>query len=72
MATGIRKPTSYIDPERLYTLSGYQQSSGIAKTRIREARLQGLVLKTVDVGKRKFVRGRDGIDFIEKLATLDK
>jgi hypothetical protein len=71
MATSTRPPTSYIAPERLYTYAGFMQCSGIAKSRIREARLRGLVLQVIKTGKRHFVRGVDGIDFIEKLAELD-
>jgi hypothetical protein len=70
MATTSKRPPSFIDPERLYTLRGFQECSGIAATRIREARLQGVPLPTIKVGKRVFVRGADGIAYIERLATL--
>jgi len=70
MATSTRTPSSYIAPERLYSLPGFMRCSGIAKYRIREARLQGLKLPVVPVGKRHFVRGADGIEFILKLAEL--
>jgi hypothetical protein len=71
MATTTRPPSSYIAPERLYSLVGFMQCSGVAKSRIREARLRGLVLTVIKTGKRHFVRGADGIEFIEKLAELD-
>lgn len=61
---------SYIDPTRLYSLRGFQIDGGISATRIREARLQGVDLPTLSVGRRKFVRGADGITFIERLAAL--
>lgn len=61
-----------IAPERLYPLRAFQEAAGIAPTRMREARLQGLHLPTVDVGKRKFVRGIDGIAYIERLSQLPK
>ena len=69
-------PTAYaantkpIHPETLYPYAAYIRCSGITKTRIREARLQGLELVTVDAGRRKFVRGVDGIEFIERLSNL--
>ncbi len=59
-----------ISPERIYPLRAFQEASGIAPTRMREARMQGVHLTTLDVGRRKFVRGCDGIDFIERLAQL--
>lgn len=65
----LREP-SYIDPTRLYSLRGYWNASGISPTRIREARRLGIELPTLLVGRRKFVRGADGIAFIERLATL--
>ena len=70
MATTSRRPTSYIDPDRLYSLRGFQEASGISATRMREARLQGVTPTTLRVGKRVFVRGVDGIDYIERLAGL--
>ena len=69
MSITTKRPRE-IAPERLYPLRAFHEASGIAPTRIREARLQGLVLQTVNVGKRKFVRGSDGISFIERLAQL--
>jgi hypothetical protein len=63
-----RAPT-FIDPLRIYTLHGFKNDSGISATRIREARLNGIVLPCLSVGRRKFVRGHDAIAFIEKLAA---
>lgn len=63
------KEPSYIAPERLYSLRGYWSASGISPTRIREARRCGIDLPCLEVGKRKFVRGVDGIAFIERLAN---
>lgn len=62
-------PRSYIDPERLYTLRGFQVESGIARTRMNEAARWGLRPTTIRVGKRVFIRGRDAIEYIERLAT---
>ncbi len=58
-------------PFVLYTYSGFIRCSGISKTRIREARLMGHPLATIKVGKRLYVRGSDGIAFVETLATLN-
>jgi hypothetical protein len=61
---------SYLDPDRLYTLAGFRVASGIAQTRMREARLQGVIPRQLRVGKRIFIRGRDAIEYIERLAEL--
>jgi len=59
-----------ISPERIYPLRAFQEASGIAPTRMREARMQGVHLPTLDVGRRKYIRGSDAIAYIEKLAQL--
>ena len=61
---------SFIDPGCLYTLRGFQAASGISSTRMRSARLQGIVCPMLEVGKRKFIRGADAIAYIERLAEL--
>jgi hypothetical protein len=61
---------SYIAPERLYTLQGFKDASGISGTRIREARLKGVEPLYLEVGRRKFIRGQDAIEYIERLAVL--
>lgn len=65
-----KRPTSFIDGQRLYTLKGFQEAAGIAPTRMREARLQGVVPVTLRVGKRVFIRGADAIAYVEALASL--
>ena len=59
----------YIAPGFLYPLRSFQTLAGISATRIREARCRGIHLRTLNVGRRKFVRGTEAIDFIERLAT---
>jgi hypothetical protein len=59
---------SFIDPRRLYSLRKFVADSGISLTRIRRASHDGIDLRKVRVGKRVFVRGCDGIEFIERLA----
>ncbi|MBA3480331.1 MAG: DNA-binding protein [Pirellulales bacterium] len=70
MARKTNQTPSFLDPNRLYTLRGFQQASGISSTRMREARLQGIRLPAINVGRRKFVRGLDAIAYVERLATL--
>jgi hypothetical protein len=62
------KTPSFIDPTRLYSLRQFVADSGISLTRIRRASREGIELPKVRVGKRVFVRGDDGIAFIERLA----
>lgn len=66
-----RERTSCIAPERLYTLRGFQAASGISGTRMRQAKRQGIECPMLEVGRRKFVRGADAIEYIERLAKLD-
>ena len=70
MSTTKVSERSFLDPNRLYTLAGFRIASGIAQTRMREARLQGIVPRQLKVGKRIFIRGADAIEFIERLAEL--
>ena len=70
-STAYAANTKPIHPESLYPYAAFIRCSGITKTRIREARLQGLELPTVDAGRRKFVRGADGIEYIKQLAELE-
>ncbi len=65
----MKSVPSFIAPERLYTLRGFYEASGISQTRVREARLRGIALPMLTVGKRKFVRGHDAIAYIERLAA---
>lgn len=66
------KAPSYIAPERLYSLKGFQAAAGVSSTRMREARKASVALPFLEVGRRKFIRGSDAIWYLEKLAELDK
>lgn len=65
----MKSVPTFIAPERLYTLRGFYEASGISQTRVREARLHGITLPMLSVGKRKFVRGSDAIAYIERRVT---
>ncbi|HEX5471879.1 MAG TPA: hypothetical protein VFW73_08330 [Lacipirellulaceae bacterium] len=71
MATITTRAPSYLAPERLYSLRGFQAAAGVSATRMRYARASGIALPTIDVGRRKFIRGADAIAYIERLAELD-
>ena len=62
--------TTGILPDALYPRAAFVRASGISRTRLREARLMGLPLPVMRVGKRQFVLGRDAIEWIIELAEL--
>jgi hypothetical protein len=68
MATVSTKAPSFIAPERLYSIKGFQAAAGVSSTRMREARRAGINLPLLEVGRRKFCRGSDAIAYLEKLA----
>ena len=70
MAGDKGKTPSHIDPRCLYSLRGFQAASGVSATRMREARQSGIVPPMLEVGRRKFIRGSDAIEFIERLSRL--
>lgn len=67
MAKQQQEGPTFIRPDCLYSLAGFRRSSGISATRMREARKAGIVPRTIEVGRRKFIRGSDAIEFIERL-----
>jgi hypothetical protein len=60
--------TEAILPDALYPISAFIRASGVSKTRIREARLMGDPLPTLEYGKRLFVKGDSGIEWILRRA----
>jgi hypothetical protein len=58
-----------IQPDTLYSLPEFRRASGLGDTTLRLARRRGDELPTIRVGRRKYVRGLDGIEFIERLAA---
>lgn len=71
-STAHAKNTQPILPDAVYPLDAYHRDSGITRQRKRDAEKQGVKLKVMQVGRRKFVLGRDGIAFIQALAALGK
>lgn len=65
-----RRPPSFIAPERMYSLQGFYDCTGITRTREREAAADGVRLEKIYVGRRAFVRGSDAIRYVEALAAL--
>jgi hypothetical protein len=69
--SNAKQDPSFLAPDRLYTLRGFQAAAGVSATRRREARLRGIALPTLAVGRRKFVRGADAIAFVLRLAEAE-
>ena len=70
MPTLEKPPPSFLDPDRLYSLRGFKEASGISATRLREGRLQGVEPRWIKVGRRNFLRSIDAIDLVERLSEL--
>ena len=71
MAVHKPKP-SYLAPDYLYTYQGFIDVSGINKTRMREARVKhGIEPQWLSVGRRKFLRGSDAIEYVLQLAAIE-
>jgi hypothetical protein len=71
MATVSTREPTFLAPERLYSIKGFQSAAGVSSTRMRYARQAGIILPTLEVGRRKFVRGHDAIAYLERLAALE-
>ena len=61
----------FIDPSRLYTRRGFLNAAGLGDTTVRKARMRGVELPIICVGRQPYVRGTDGIAWIERLAELE-
>ena len=61
----------FIAPERLYTRRGFLFAAGLGDATVRKARIQGVELPVFTVGRQPYVRGVDGIRWIEHLAELE-
>lgn len=69
------EPTAYaartepIRPDAVYPLDAWTRFTGVSKSRQREARQMGLPLPTFALGKRLYVRGHEGIAWMEELSS---
>ncbi len=52
-----------IEPDKLYSLEAFKRVTGLKDWALRSARKAGLKMKRV--GNRKFVKGKDFIDFLD-------
>lgn len=59
----------FVDPDRLYTRAAFLVAANLGDTTLRLARRQfGLEPATIIVGRQSYIRGVDGIEFIQRLA----
>ncbi|WP_425399969.1 hypothetical protein [Aeoliella sp.] len=67
-----RKPSDVlgIDPSFRYTLTGFKVAAGIGDKLIAAAAKRGVELKRRRVGRRDYVHGADGIEYLDRLAEL--
>lgn len=63
------KDTAAIDPRLFYPYPEFIRVSGCSRARISEARRDGIALKTHKCGRRLYVEGADGIEFLKRLAA---
>jgi hypothetical protein len=68
--TAYADETSVILPDALYPLNSFHRISDISRERVRDAKRQGIDLPKKWAGKRAYVLGRDGIEFILKLDAM--
>ena len=67
-----KQPASgIILPDALYRRSAALSALGLGGATIRRARRAGIELATLQVGQQLLARGRDVIDFVERLAAAD-
>ena len=63
------RPAGAVDPTLFYTFPEFMRVAGIGYTTIRKAKAKGVDLPLQKVGRRKYLRGSDGVEFLEKLAS---
>jgi hypothetical protein len=64
--------TEAIDPRLFYPYPEFIRVSGCSRARICEARRLGVELRTHKVGRRLYVEGADGINFLKQLAAAQE
>lgn len=66
-----RSEAAPISPADLYPLRSFLETAGIGRSTLRRARERGVELTMLRVGRCKYVRGADGIAFLEAAATVE-
>lgn len=68
MAKRKQNQGSFIASDYLYTLPAFLDAAGIGRSTITRARTMGIELVKLRCGRRCYIRGADGIAFIEQYA----
>ena len=59
---------SKIEPGATYSLAGFIAASGISYSRIRRAARAGVDIPTFAIGRRKFIKGSNAVEYLDQLA----
>jgi hypothetical protein len=69
MLSATTRNPGAIHPDMLYSRKAFIITTGLSETRLREAKKRGIEPRRIWVGKRNWIRGKDAITFIERLAA---
>ena len=61
-----------IDPSKYYPIETFKADAGVGRTTIKRASLAGIELPTEIIGRRKYVDGQRGIEFLKAVAAMPK
>ena len=59
-------------PEGVYSLPAFRSITGISESTMRLARRRGVDLSTYTVARRKFAKGADAIEYLDRIAKLGR
>lgn len=59
-------------PDGRYSLPAFRSITGLSESTMRLARRRGVDLETYTVARRKFARGSDAIDYLDRVAKLGR
>ena len=65
----VRESTGVISKDEAYTVAEFRRRAGLGDYAFREVRRAGL--RVVAVGKKRFVRGADWLEFLSRMAAED-
>lgn len=68
MANVVFESPDSLNPAHLYSLHGFYRVTGLNSHHIRAAKKLGLALPAKKIGKRKFIEGHAGADFLIEFA----
>ncbi len=72
MKATLKKVGESIDPTTLYCLREFYRVAGIGRGTVERAADLGIILPKLKVGRRVYIDGQQGIQFLKALARLSK